>query len=86
MVHSRVLCFGYYIKQILNVFIRAIVRNFPLGERLNLPFHRQNGTFHPLPHENILTITRIKTFIIVYCSVIRLPSEFGEDVLISLYD
>ena len=52
----------------MNVFIRAMVRIFSFGERWNVPFNSAvaslNGTFHLSPHENILTIARIKTFII----------------------
>jgi hypothetical protein len=55
--------FWYYIKQIMNVFIRAMVRIFSFGERLNVPFNSAvaslNGTFHLSPHENILTIALI---------------------------
>ena len=51
--------FWYYIKQIMNVFIRAMA----FGERWNVPFNSAvaslNGTFHLSPHENILTIARI---------------------------
>ena len=50
------------------VFIRAMVRIFSFGERWNVPFNSAvaslNGTFHLSPHENILTIARIKTFVI----------------------
>jgi hypothetical protein len=46
--------FWYYIKQIMNVFIRAIVRIFSFGERWNVPFNSAvaslNGTFHLSPH------------------------------------
>ena len=52
--------------QIMNVFIRAMVRIFSFGERWNVPFNKAtaelNGTFHLSPNENILTIARIKTF------------------------
>jgi hypothetical protein len=55
--------FWYYIKQIMNVFIRAMVRIFSFGERWNVPFNSAvaslNGTFHLSPHENILTIALI---------------------------
>ena len=55
--------FWYYIKQIINVFIRAMVRIFSFGERWNVPFNSAvaslNGTFHLSPHENILTIALI---------------------------
>ena len=55
--------FWYYIKQIMNVFIRAMVRTFSFGERWNVPFNSAvaslNGTFHLSPHENILTIALI---------------------------
>jgi hypothetical protein len=55
--------FWYYIKQIMNVFIRAIVRIFSFGERWNVPFNSAvaslNGTFLLSPHENILTIALI---------------------------
>ena len=53
------------IKQIMNVFIRAMpmVRIFSFGERWNVPFNSAvaslNGTFHLSPHENILTIALI---------------------------
>jgi hypothetical protein len=48
--------FFYYIKQIMNVFIRAMVRIFSLkyfSERWNVPFKFLS------PHENILTIALI---------------------------
>ena len=52
--------FWYYIKQIMNVFIRAMVRIFSFGERWNVPFNSAiaslNGTFHLSPHENIPNI------------------------------
>jgi hypothetical protein len=52
----------------MNVFIRAMVRIFSFGGRWNVPFNSAvaslNGTFHLSPHENILTIALIKTFII----------------------
>ena len=55
--------FWYYIKQITNVFIRAMVRIFSFGERWNVPFNSAvaslNGTFYLSPHENILTIALI---------------------------
>jgi hypothetical protein len=55
--------FWYYIKQIMNVFIRAMVRIFSFGERWNVPFNLAvaslNGTFHLSPRENILTIALI---------------------------
>ena len=55
--------FWYYIKQIMNVFIRAMVKIFSFGERWNVPFNSAvallNGTFHLSPHENILTIALI---------------------------
>ena len=55
--------FWYYIKQIMNVFIRAMVRIFSFDERWNVPFNSAvtslNGTFHLSPHENILTIALI---------------------------
>ena len=55
--------FWYYIKQIMNVSIRAMVRIFSFGERWNVPFNSAvaslNGTFHLSPHENILTIALI---------------------------
>jgi hypothetical protein len=45
-----------------------MVRIFSFDERWNVPFNSAvaslNGTFHLSPHENILTIARIKTFII----------------------
>ena len=55
--------FWYYIKQIMNVFIRAMVRIFSFGERWNVPFNSAiaslNGTFHLSPHENIFSIALI---------------------------
>ena len=55
--------FRYYIKQIMNVFIRAMVRIFSFGERWNVSFNSVvaslNGTFHLSPHENIITIALI---------------------------
>ena len=55
--------FWYYIKQIMNVFIRAMVRIYSFGERWNVSFNSAvaslNGTFHLSPHENILTIALI---------------------------
>ena len=55
--------FWYYIKQIMNVFIRAVVRIFSFGERWNVLFNSAiaslNRTFHLSPHENILTIALI---------------------------
>ena len=51
--------FWYYIKQTMNVFIRAMVRIFSFGERWNVLFNSAiaslNRTFHLSPHENILT-------------------------------
>jgi hypothetical protein len=64
--------FWYYIKQIMNVFIRAMVRIFSFGERWNVPFNSAvaslNGTFHLSPHENILTIALIN---IRYLYIVR---------------
>ena len=55
--------FWYYIKQIMNVFIRAKVRIFSFGERWNVLFNSAiaslNRTFHLSPYENILTIALI---------------------------
>ena len=55
--------FWYYIKQIMNVLIRAMVRIFSFGERWNVLFNSAiaslNRTFHLSPHENILTIALI---------------------------
>ena len=65
--------FWYYIKQIMNVFIRAMVRIFSFGERWNVLFNSAiaslNRTFHLSPHENILTIALINIhylYIIAY--------------------
>ena len=62
--------FWYYIKQIMNVFIRAMVRVFSFGERWNVLFNSAitslNRTFHLSPHENILTIVLIKHSLFVY--------------------
>ena len=54
--------------QVINVFIHVMVRIFLFRERWNVPFNSgiasMNGTFHLSVNENILTIARIKTFII----------------------
>ena len=42
----------------------AMVRIFSLGERWRVPI----GTLHLSPHENILTIARVKTFMIFHRS------------------
>ena len=69
--------FWYYIKQIMNVFIRAMERIFSFGERWNVPFNSAvaslNGTFHLSPHENILTIALIN---IHYLYTIEFPTSF----------
>ena len=56
--------FWYYIKQIMYVFIRAVVRVFSFGERWDVIFNSAiaslNRTFHLSPNENILTIALIK--------------------------
>ena len=48
----------------------AIVRIFSWGERWDVLFNEViaelNRTFHLSPNENILTIARIKTFIICF--------------------
>ena len=48
----------------------AMVSEYFGGERWNVPFNEAtaelNGTFHLSPNENILTIARIKTFIICF--------------------
>ena len=55
--------FWCYIKQIMNVFIRAMVRIFSFGKRWNVLFNSAiaslNRTFRLSPHENILTIALI---------------------------
>ena len=55
--------FWYDIKQIMKVFIRAMVRIFSFGERWNVLFNSTiaslNRTFHLSSHENILTIALI---------------------------
>ena len=60
---KRYRLFWYYIKQVMNVFIRAVVRIFSLGERWNVLFNSAiaslSRTFHLSPHENILTIALI---------------------------
>ena len=60
---KRYRLFWYYIKRIMNVFIRAMVRIFSFGERWNVLFNSAiaslNRTFHLSPHENILTIALI---------------------------
>ena len=65
--------FWYYIKQIMNVFIRAMVRIFSFGERWNVLFNSAiaslNRTFHLSPHENILTIALINIhYLYINCS------------------
>jgi hypothetical protein len=76
--HFNICLFWYYIKQIMNVFIRAMVRIFSFGERWNVPFNSAvvslNGTFHLSPHENILTIARIN---IHYLYNSKKPSTFS---------
>jgi hypothetical protein len=73
--------FWYYIKQIMNVFIRAMVRIFSFGERWNVPLNSAvaslNGTFHLSPHENILTIALIN---IHYLYTIHFTSEISYNV------
>ena len=55
--------FWYYIKQIMNVFIRAMVRIFSFDKRWNVLFNSAiaslNRTFRLSPHENILIIALI---------------------------
>ena len=61
----------YYITQIMNVFIRAMVRIFSFGERWNVLFNSaiaSNRTFHLSSHENILTIALIN----IHCLYINL--------------
>ena len=74
---------SYFIKQIMSVFILAMVRIFSFGERWNVSCNSAiaslSGTFHLSPHENILTIARIKTFII--CIIITGKSFSTSDVL-----
>jgi hypothetical protein len=52
------------------MFMSAMVRIFSGGGRWNVPFNEAtvelNGAFHLSPNENILTIARIKTFIICF--------------------
>jgi hypothetical protein len=63
--------YGYNI-QIMNVYeCNANGKNiFIRCERWNVPFNEAtaelNGTFHLSPNENIVTIARIKTFIICF--------------------
>ena len=70
--------FWYYIKQIMNVFIRAMVRIFSFGERWNVLFNSAiaslNRTFHLSPHENVLTIALIN---IHYLYIIPLSGKTG---------
>ena len=46
----------------MNVFVRAMVRIFSLGERWSVSINSASliGTLHLSPHENILTIALIK--------------------------
>ena len=66
----------------MNVFIRAMVRIFSFGERLNVLFNSAiaslNRTFHLSPHENILTIALI--------NIHYLYTNLGVAKLFSLHD
>ena len=69
--HFNISLFWYYIKQIMNVFIRAMVRIFSFGERWNVPF---NSAVHlSSPHENIFTIALIN---IHYLYTMQLYKDF----------
>jgi hypothetical protein len=58
--------FWCYIKQIMNVFIRAMVIIFSFDERWNVPFISAvaslNGTFHLSPHENSIDMDKFILF------------------------
>jgi hypothetical protein len=73
--------FWYYIKQIMNVFIRAMVKIFSIGDRWNVPFNSAvaslNGTFHLSPHENILTIALININYLYTVTVTDLSQSEG---------
>ena len=58
--------FWYYVKQIMDVFIRAMVRIFSFDEKCNVPINSTaiyiaslNKTFHLSPHGNILIMALI---------------------------
>ena len=51
--------FWYYIKQIMNVFVRAVVRIFSFGCSIQLAYRLVEWNIHLSPHENILTIALI---------------------------
>ena len=80
--------FWYYIKQIMNVFIRAMVRIFSFGERWNVPFNSAvaslNGTFHLSPHENILTIALINIHYL-YNITLSILSDTMLVIILSCY-
>ena len=59
--------FWYYIKQIMHVSIRAMVRIFSFNERWNVLFNEAIAeiTFQLSLHENILTIARINGSLLV---------------------
>ena len=78
--------FWYYIKQIMNVFIRAMVRIFSFGERWNVLFNSAiaslNRTFHLSPHENILTIALINIhylYIMMYTNMASQEEAFTNN-------
>ena len=52
------------------MFMSAMARTFSFSKRWNVLFNEAiaelNRTFHLSPNENILTIARIKTFIICF--------------------
>ena len=80
----------YYIKQIMNVFIRAIVRIFSFGERLIVPFNSAiaplNGTINFTPHENILTIALINIHYLYTIKSLSLSNNGMSSILIEATD
>jgi hypothetical protein len=68
----------------MNVFIRGMVSVFSFGERWNVPSVASlNGTFHLSPHENVLTIARMKTFIICIIITSTATNQRGEFSIIN---
>ena len=69
--------FWYYLKQIKNVFIHAMVRIFSVGERWNVLFNTAiaslNRTSHLPSHENILTIALINIHYLYNIPQLEIP-------------
>ena len=78
--------FWYYIKQIMNVFIRAMARIFSFSEKWKVLFNSTiaslNKTFHLSPHENILIIALIN---IHYLYIIYVGQGSCKDKVLHLH-